>query len=167
MDSHLSLDEIRAALLRTQTTMLALLDGAQDWALHRRPTPDRWSLTENFAHVAEYRRFFAAETDRVRQQPGSAMGRTITDRARAQWIEAHARDDRAATRRGLEASFAVLMAVLERASEADLDLKGQHVHPKFGEQTLRDFVTHFLVEHDAKHVRQAQDILAQPAREPA
>jgi uncharacterized damage-inducible protein DinB len=161
MGTHHTLSDLQTALRNTQAQLLEILVRTPDALLHTRPAPERWSQAENLAHVTEYRRFFTNEANRVLEHPGDRMGRTITDPQRAAWIQHHAQDSRDAIKRGLEDSFETTMGFLNRLSDEQLETRGQHVNSKFGEQSLREFISHFITEHDAKHVVQAQGILEQ------
>jgi uncharacterized damage-inducible protein DinB len=161
MTTDYTLSELLRSLENTQAQLIDALERTPDAALQTRPAPERWSQAENLAHVAEYRRFFTNEASRVLEHPGARMGRTIADPARAAWIEQHAHDSRDALKRGLEDSFATTCAFLNTLQDAQLETRGQHVNPKFGEQTLREFIAHFIAEHDVKHVAQSRDILSQ------
>lgn len=159
MSEHLSLTAMREELRRSQKELLAALNQADSTSLHHLASEGVWSLAQVIAHISEARRFFIAEVLRVASSPGTRMGRTMNHPARLAAVETHAQDSSEQLGNALVASHAELMAGLDKLDDAALDIPGEHV--KFGHQTLREFIAHFIVEHDQKHVQQAQRCLAQ------
>jgi uncharacterized damage-inducible protein DinB len=160
MHDAMTLPGMREALGETQRAFLAIVDAADERTLRHVPAEGAWSLGEVLAHISEARRFFAREALRVRLAPGSRMGRTMQDAGRVEHVRVHGGDDAAALREALAASHRELMAALDTLSDADLAVAGEHVSPKFGRQTLGDFLHHFVVDHDRKHVEQARRCVA-------
>jgi uncharacterized damage-inducible protein DinB len=164
MQEPVTLAGIREAMRATQLDLLATLDEANAQALYHRAAEGVWSLADVLAHVANLRRFFIGQALHVAAAPGSSLGRTIQDAERLAAVRDHGRDSAQALREGLLASHTELMAGLEKLSDADLATAGQHVNPKFGRQTLAEFLQHFVVEHEQSHVRQARACLANAGR---
>ena len=154
MAAHLNLNDTRQALSKTHQELLSTLSGANDETLHRRAAEGTWSLAEVLAHVSDARRFFIREAVRVISSPGSRMGRTIQDPGRISAVKEHGTDSASALRDALNGSHAEVMSALDKMSDADLEIPGEHV--KFGRQTVGELIQHFIVEHEQKHVQQAR-----------
>lgn len=163
MSEPLTLQAVRQAIRETQRELLAALDQATPQTLYHRSGEGVWNLAEVLAHVANLRRFFIGQVLQVAAAPGSSMGRTLQDSARLAAVRDHGRDSAQALRDALVSSHAELMAGLDKLTDADLATVGQHVNPKFGRQTIEEFVRHFIVEHEQSHVRQARACLANSA----
>lgn len=155
---------MREAVRETQRDLLAALDESTAETLYHHAAEGVWSLSEVLAHVANLRRFFIAQALHVAAEPGSPMGRTIQDAARLAAVRDHARDSGSDLRAALISSYAELMAGLDKLSDADLATVGQHINPKFGRQTIGEFIHHFIVEHEQGHVRQARACLENSRR---
>ena len=157
MKEQRTLAEMIADLRQSQQELLDTLAQTSEDALYRRSSEQEWSLAETFAHIAEARKFFTDETIRLLSTPHALMGRTIHDPTRLQNIIDHGNDSRAILHTHLLKSHVELLALLQWMCEEDLQVVGQHV--KYGEQTLAEFVQHFLVEHDQTHSQQARKLL--------
>jgi uncharacterized damage-inducible protein DinB len=158
LQQHLSLAAARDTLTSTQREFLEMLADAGEQDLQFRPAEGVWTLTQVLAHISEARGFFADEVRRVRQAPGSRMGRTMDNPGRLQHVREHAGDSAVALRDALQSSHRVLIETLDGLRDDDLAVEGEHV--KFGRQTLGEFIQHFVVEHDQKHVAQARRCIA-------
>jgi uncharacterized damage-inducible protein DinB len=163
MHDAMTAAEMREALGETQRAFLAIVDAADERTLHHVPAEGAWSLAEVLAHMSEARRFFAREALRVRLAPGSRMGRTIQDAGRIEHVRVHGGDDAATLREALTSSHGEVMAALDTLSDTDLAVAGEHVNPKFGRQTIGEFLHHFLVDHERKHVEQSRRCVASAA----
>jgi uncharacterized damage-inducible protein DinB len=157
MTEHHTLSQIQTELRQSQQELLVILNKADDNTLYHRFIDNEWTLAENLVHVAEAREFFTNETRKALATPGITIGRTITDPHRIQNVHEHGHDERAVISRKLVASHEQLMQQLEQMSDADLQKPITHV--KFGQQTLGEFIGHFIVEHDQAHVKQASALL--------
>lgn len=162
---EMTLEAIRKTLRETQEGFLQLVDKVSDEQLYAAPQTkgpntieESWPLAVTLTHISEARQFFAAETWKVLDHPGSGMGRTMAHEGRVATIS-RAKEGgvgKVELRQHLEESYASLAKLLSRMTEDDLEIEGEHVNPKFGRQTLREFIVHFIVEHDQGHLRQAQ-----------
>ncbi len=153
MAEQRTLTEMLHDLGQTQQTFLDILSRADEQSLYRRSADDGWTLAEILAHIAEARRFFTAEAQKVLATPGIKMGRTINHPGRLQAVQDHGRDLSEDIRHQLVHSYEPMIKTLEQLVEADLQLHGEHV--KYGVQTLAEFIQHFMVEHDQAHAHQA------------
>ena len=153
MAEQRTLEHMLADVRQSQLDLLDILSKVDERTLYTRPSENEWSIAEILVHVANAREFFTVETEKVLATPGVAMGRTIVDPERIQYVRDHAHDPADLIARQLVASHEHLVSLLERMHEDDLSIVGKHV--KFGEQTLGEFIEHFIVEHDQAHVRQS------------
>lgn len=156
MSNYPPIAQIRAELRRTQRDFLEILHGVDARALHHRSADGVWSLGEVLAHVGNAREFFGAEAARGAAAPNSRVGRMIQDAGRLGAVQEHGEDSPDALRGAMVTSHDHLMGVLEKLSDEDLKVPAEHVNPKFGRLSIGDFVMHFIVEHDQKHVEQAR-----------
>jgi len=160
MSDHLPIAQMREELRRTQRDFLDILKGADARTLHHRAAEGVWTLAEVLAHISNARQFFGAEAARGVAAPNSRVGRMLQDAGRLAAVRDHAQDSTDALRKAVVTSHDQLMAVLEKFSDEDLKVPVEHVNPKFGRLSIGDFVSHFIVEHDQKHVEQARRFLA-------
>lgn len=137
-------------LVRLQTqldSLNAILAGATEAELARRPANGKWSAREHLAHLGRYHEVFLERLDRMLAEDSPQLGRYRTE------------DDP-----GAEAWFAMSAAqVVERMSKlrAELvervaklgpgELRRIGVHPAFGEMSLTLWVEFFLV-HEGHHL---------------
>ncbi|MBI5292917.1 MAG: DinB family protein [Chloroflexi bacterium] len=149
-------------LRQTQQAFLGMLSRADHSLLYQRPADGSWTLAQVLVHVTEARRFFAAGTREVLATPGIQMGRTVDHPGRLQNIIEHAGDPPDAIRSRLITSHQDLLDTLQGMTTDDLQVMGGHV--KHGPQSLREFIEHFVVEHDQAHVQQASALLAGATR---
>lgn len=158
MTEHHTLGQMLADLRQSQNDLLALLKGLDESTLYTRPAENEWTPAENLIHLAEAREFFTAETQKVLATPGTTMGRTISDHHRIQNVIEHGHDAPDLILSKLVASHEKLISLLERMNDEDLQVVGTHV--RYGQQTLGEFIEHFIVEHDQGHVRQIRSLLS-------
>jgi uncharacterized damage-inducible protein DinB len=157
MSERLTSARMQEKLGSTQAEFLRILNEANEATLYHRTSEDVWSMAQVLAHISEARQFFIRETLRVKAAPGSRMGRTMDDAIRLATVKDHAHDSAEQLRTSLITSYKEMMRELSKLTDSDLEIKGEHV--KFGTQTLAEFLVHFVVEHDQKHVGQAQRCL--------
>jgi uncharacterized damage-inducible protein DinB len=158
MAEQRTLEQMLADVRQSQRDFLAILSKVDERTLYTRPSENEWSIAEILVHVANAREFFTAETEKVLATPGVTMGRTIVDPERIQYVCDHAHDSADLIERQLVTSHEYLVSLLERMHDDDLAIVGKHV--KFGEQTLSEFIEHFIVEHDQAHVRQSTALVS-------
>ncbi len=156
MSEPMTIAQMRVELLKTQRDYLEILEqaGRNPEILHKRPADGNWTMAEVLVHISNARRFFSAETLKVKQTPGVKMGRTKEDAGRLKYVATHGNDSLEDIRKQIVESHETMMNALSQLTDEDLKIKGDHV--KFGEQTLQHFIGHFIVEHDQSHVRQAR-----------
>jgi len=160
MSDHLPIAQMREELRRAQRDFLDILSAADARTLHHRASDGVWTLAEILAHVSNARQFFGGEAARAAAAPNSRVGRMIQDAGRLAAVRDHGQDSAESLRKAIVASHEQLMSVLEKLSDEDLKIPAEHVNPKFGRLSIGDFVSHFIVEHDQKHVEQARRSLA-------
>lgn len=142
--------EIDKKLARMIEEVAALPEEAVRW----KPAPDQWSILEVLAHVEEAVEYWCEELGRVMANPGVSWGRTLQDERR---LAAVAQASRRSTKEVLQGLARVRRLAQERLSrvlDADLEITAPHVNPKFGIQSMRFLVEHFLVEHLEAHLKQ-------------
>jgi uncharacterized damage-inducible protein DinB len=159
MSVQTTITAVQDELRRTERELLAALDEADTDSLCHRAAEGVWSLSQVLSHISEARRFWIGEILRVKANPGARMGRTLADAGRLAAVENPEKKSREMLRAALSDSHAELMAGLAKIHESDMEIVGEHV--KFGRQTLRELIQHFILEHDQKHVQQARRCLAQ------
>ncbi|MCB0225222.1 MAG: DinB family protein [Anaerolineae bacterium] len=152
-----------ADLRQSQRAFLDLLDQIiRDDAIYQRPAGAEWSIAVILAHINEARRYYAAEVQKVLDNPGTKMGRTVEHADRLQSINAGDQRSFDALREELIASHQQMVQTLSGMDNDDLQLEGDHVVA--GPQPLLDFIERFMVSHDQTHVEQATALLAELQR---
>jgi uncharacterized damage-inducible protein DinB len=160
MSDHPPIAQMREELRRTQRDFLDILGQADARTLHHRAADGVWTLAEVLAHISNARQFFGGEAARGVASPNSRVGRMIQDAGRLAAVRDHGQDSADVLRKAIVTSHEQLMGLLEKLSDEDLKISAEHVNPKFGRLSIGDFVSHFIVEHDQKHVEQARRSLA-------
>lgn len=160
----LTLQEIKESLQNTQENFLALLNqSVPTEKLYTKPSPEEWSCGIVFWHIAEARLFFVNEIEKGLQNPALPIGRKMDNPIRLANIKEadinHPSKDEILNR--LEKSYGEIIRLFEKLQSDDLEKEVQHMNPKFGVMKLRDFIDHFIVEHDSIHVAQINRILKQ------
>lgn len=152
-----TLSEMLADLEQCQNTFLELLDQVDESKLYWHPAENEWSMAENLVHVAEARQFFTSEVQKALTMQDAKVGRTIADPARIQNVAEHGSDSREVIAQKLTTSYEQVTQTLKSMHDEDLQKNVQHV--KYGNQTLGEFIDHFIVEHDQGHERQVMVLL--------
>ncbi|HEY9139592.1 MAG TPA: DinB family protein [Bryobacteraceae bacterium] len=136
-------------------TLASLIEGVPEQKLRHRPAPDKWSIVEILAHLAEDE---LSSTWRYRQMiehsGGTLLGFDQEKWARlgdyASW---NASDALEMFRLLREAN----LRMLARLSPEEWECAGEHVER--GKLSVRDLARH-MAAHDVNHVKQIEGLLA-------
>jgi hypothetical protein len=139
----------------TPATLARLVDGVSDQQLGHRPSPDKWSIIEILAHLAEdelatswrYRQMIEHDGETLHgfdQELWARLGNYAT------W---NVRDALELFRLLREANLRMLSALLPE----EWNRSGNHVER--GNLTVRDLVRH-MAAHDVNHIKQIERLLA-------
>ncbi|WBV54883.1 DinB family protein [Chryseobacterium sp. Chry.R1] len=163
-NTTLTLEEIKESLQHSQKKFLNLLDEVVPiQKLYIRPSSEEWSCGIVFWHIGEARIFFVNEIQKVLDDPSISIGRKMDNPIRLANIEEADKTQPSPTeiRDRLEKSYTEITRLFEKLTPSDLEKEIQHMNPKFGLMKLRDFIDHFIVEHDAIHVAQINRVVSQ------
>jgi hypothetical protein len=131
-----------------------LLKGVPRGKLRKRPAPDKWSIAEIVAHLADTE---LVAGFRIRLILG-APGTPITPFDQDAWVKALHYDKRD-VRQALEQFRAVREANLALLKTLTPEQWKQHgVHAERGPETIETIV-HMFAGHDVNHMRQIEEIL--------
>jgi hypothetical protein len=137
--------------------LAALVEGLTPAQLARRPAPDKWSIQELVAHLAEDELVGAYRLRMVLSVPGTPLQAFDQD----VWARTGRYSERDVAR-SLEL-FRVLrhanLELLRSLSVAEWSLHG--VHAERGVETVRDMAMHFA-GHDINHFKQIEAIRHNP-----
>lgn len=159
MSTKLSLDEMKQALVGSQQAFLSLIDSMTPTSLYTPVGDDGWAAGAIMLHISEAREHFAGDINTlVDSNFADEIGRGLTHAGRLAAIEAAQKGevDAASIRLRLAESYATITTALDRLTQDNLEQTITNRNPKFGMQPLWDFIGHFVVEHDATHVKQVQ-----------
>lgn len=159
MSTKLSLDEMKQALVGSQQAFLSLIDSMTPASLYTPVGDDGWAAGAIMLHISEAREHFAGDINTlVDSNFADEIGRGLTHAGRLAAIEAAQKGevDAAGIRLRLAESYATITTALDRLTQDNLEQTITNRNPKFGVQPLWDFIGHFVVEHDATHVKQVQ-----------
>jgi hypothetical protein len=135
-------------------TLGRLLEGASDEQLARRPAPDRWSVREIVAHLADDELVGAYRIRMILSSPG-------TD------IQAFDQDVWAATGRYSSSDTGTSLALFRALRQANLvlllALEAEEwdrfgIHAERGRESVRDIVAYYA-GHDINHFKQIEAIV--------
>ncbi len=156
----LTLKDMQYIVERGQASMLNTLSNTPDSSLFTKPSEKEWSIGVVLLHMAEAREYFVKEVEKAIASPDDKVGRTMKSEVRLKAIaEAEkATASRADIIKRLEESLATVTDCFMRLNDSDLERTIHHVHPKFGDMSMHDFVDHFIVEHNEIHDKQAQRV---------
>jgi uncharacterized damage-inducible protein DinB len=155
-EPHNEVQDFIEALSRLYGELRAALAEISPAVLYTQPASGGWTLMEDLAHVAEMLGYWSGEIDRFVRQPGASFGRVASNPERIRFIESHAHDPLEQITALLDQGQAAALALLRRLQPADLEISGQHV--KFGEQTTRQAIQEWLIDHLSEHVQQLKEI---------
>ena len=138
------------ALLRLKTqldSLDAILAGAGEAKLDRRPANGKWSAREHLAHLARYHEVFLERLDRILAEDGPQLGRyrTEDDPGAAPWFSLPTAQVIERMRK-LRAQLAERIAKLTPEESRRIG-----VHPAFGKMPLTLWIDFFLV-HEGHHL---------------
>lgn len=162
--TKLTLEEIKTSLQGTQESFLKQLSqSVPKEKLYTRPSAEEWSCGIVFWHIGEARVFFVNEVRKALDNPTLPIGRKMDNPARLENIKeseiSQPSVDEIQNR--MEKSYHEITSLLKKLTSTDLEKEIQHMNPKFGLMTLRNFIDHFIVEHDRIHVAQINRVLNQ------
>ena len=133
--------------------LASLVDGLSAEQLARRPAPEKWSIQEIAAHLADDELVGGYRLRMILSSPGTAIQAFDQD----VWARA-GRYDRTEVRSSLE-RFRVLrqanLALLRSLGPAEWEMFG--VHAERGVETVRDIAMYFA-GHDINHFKQIEAI---------
>lgn len=142
--------QIDEKLVRMIEEVAALPEEAVRW----KPAPDQWSILEVLAHVEEAVEYWLEELGRVIANPGVSWGRTLQDERRLAAVAQASQRSTDEVLQGLRRVRRLVQERLSKVRDEDLEIAAPHVNPKFGTQSMRFLVEHFLVEHLEAHLKQ-------------
>jgi hypothetical protein len=137
----------------------ALVKGASKRALSRRPLPDKWSVTEILAHLADVELVQGFRIRMILGAPGTPLQGFDQDA----WARegGYASHDPALSLATYLALRKRTLALLRGLSKEQWDRHGMHAER--GKETVRR-VTEMMAGHDINHERQVRAILKAPSR---
>ncbi|MFB5188781.1 DinB family protein [Alicyclobacillus fastidiosus] len=144
--------EIKSKLLELHGELEHTVTGLTLSELHWKADAATWSVAQILAHVAEFEQFFSQDVLRLRDNPGTSLGRTMDHADRVQAVQLTGTESLQDLLRSIEQSRQVTVDMLDNLSDADLLAEGSH--PKFGVRTIEWEIGHFLTEHLEKHIGQ-------------
>jgi hypothetical protein len=127
--------------------------------LHKRPAPDKWSVTEILAHLADAEIVLAWRLRSILGSPGTSIQAFDQDA----WVAA-GRYGQRDPRKCLEQFRVVREANLALLKSLSPDQwKHFGMHAERGQETI-EHITRMMAGHDINHLRQIEGILAVPRR---
>jgi len=127
--------------------------------LHKRPAPDKWSVTEILAHLADAEIVLAWRMRSILGSPGTSIQAFDQDA----WVAA-GRYGQRDPRKCLEQFRVVREANLALLKSLSPDQwKHFGMHAERGQETI-EHITRMMAGHDINHLRQIEGILAAPRR---
>jgi len=146
-------------LAETPTRLRSLLYSLPDAQLRTRPSPERWSIIEQIAHLADAE---IAIGFRIRAIVGSPDGVAIAAYDQNLWQQSMRYNERelAPTLDAFTAARDNNVRLLRSLDDAAWSKFG--IHSERGRETLRD-VVHLAAGHDLNHLRQIEAILNKAA----
>ena len=133
--------------------LASLLKGLSDAELSRRPLPDKWSIREIVAHLADDELVGGYRIRMILSSPGTEIQAFDQD----EWART-GRYDQAEVRASLE-MFSVLrqsnLALLRCLRSEEWDMSG--VHAERGPESIRDIAMYYA-GHDINHLAQIEAI---------
>jgi uncharacterized damage-inducible protein DinB len=139
-----------STLLRLETQLDALdaiLAGASETKLARRPANGKWSAREQLAHLGRYHEVFLERLDRILTEESPQLGRyrTEDDPGAAPWFDLPAAQV-------IEQMHKLRTRLVERVTKlSPQELRRIGIHPAFGEMPIALWLEFFLV-HEGHHL---------------
>ncbi|WP_067930125.1 DinB family protein [Alicyclobacillus kakegawensis] len=124
------------------------------------PAADKWTILQVLAHVEEANTFWMSELKATLADPARKWGRTLQHESRLGAVaRAHDRSTQDVVE-GVRSTQDLIDRTLSSITDQDLQVRADHVNPKFGNQPLSFLLDHFLVEHISGHIGQIRRNLA-------
>ena len=137
----------------------AAVSGLPDQVLRYKPAPDKWSVTEILAHLADAEIVLAWRMRSILGSPGTSIQAFDQDA----WVAA-GRYGQRDPRKCLEQFRVVREANLALLKSLSPDQwKHFGMHAERGQETI-EHITRMMAGHDINHLRQIEGILAAPRR---
>jgi hypothetical protein len=158
---HVAGREPLSLLAAAPATLTALLAAIPPALLDRRPAPEKWSIREIVAHLADDELVGAYRVRLILAAPGTAIQAFDQDR----WAETgrYASTDPSRTLALFRALREANLELWHRLSPAEWERAG--VHAERGVESIRDIVTYYA-GHDVNHFAQIEAILASDSTAP-
>ena len=159
---HVAGREPLPLLTAAPATLAALLAAVPPALCARRPAPEKWSIQEVVAHLADDELVGAYRIRLILAAPGTAIQAFDQDR----WAETgrYAATDPSRTLELFRVLREAKLALLHRLSPAEWERAG--IHAERGEESIRDIATYYA-GHDLNHFAQIEAILATAGPAPA
>jgi uncharacterized damage-inducible protein DinB len=153
-----------AAAIRLQAAVEELLsevDRLPADLINWKPAEGVWSVMDILCHVEEFVPYWTRQASGVVRTPGIAWGRDHTDKDRLAAVHDTATRRLADVRQAIRLSVRESADVLERMSDADLDVESASRNPRWGVKPARFIVDDLLVQHVEKHLGQVRRNVSQ------
>ena len=143
-----------AVLENTPKILTRLTTGRTEEQLRRRPAPDKWSVTEIMAHLADVEMVVGYRIRLVLGSPGGPIQAFDQD----SWVEAENYNDLAISL-PLDAHRALRALNLRLFRSLSTDQWNSFgIHQERGQESVRKMITH-LAGHDLNHIRQIEALV--------
>jgi len=145
-----------AVLAATPRQLARLIDGVSKKRLGRRPAPDRWSVTEILAHLADAELVYGVRLRFIIAASGTPIQATDQD----EWsrVFEYAKQAPEHSLEALRVARAQLVRLLKRLPRASWD-RYYGVHSERGRETVTR-VVELLAGHDLNHMKQIRERLS-------
>ncbi|WP_026961600.1 DinB family protein [Alicyclobacillus herbarius] len=153
-------EEYRTRIHQLLDEMIAIVTPLSESAVRFQPAPEKWSILEVLAHVEEANTFWMKELAATLARPQRRWGRTLQHESRLGAVAAAPKRRVEDVIEGVRVSQDLVDRVLASVRDADLEIRADHVNPKFGNQPMSFLLDHFLIEHITGHIGQIQRNLA-------
>ena len=153
--SYIEDNEPLTAQAATAEKLAQLIKGVSTSELRRRPAPEKWSVSEIIAHLADGEMVVGFRMRFILGSPGSPVVACDADR----WVTSGHYDKRD-PQKSVELFRALReanLALLECLTPEQWEQCG--IHSERGQESIEDIVRMYA-GHDVNHLRQIEDILA-------
>ena len=140
-------------LEQTPVILKAMLKGSDRETLDWKPAPERWSISEVLAHLADVEAMFLRRTRRMVEEENPPL--EDYDPGIHEAAGAYKGKDPFQSLEALETSRAESLAFLKSLDEKSSGRTGKHA--KLGEVTLGQLLQHWAY-HDLGHIRQTAEL---------
>ena len=157
--SHLAGADFLTLQEAAPAKLAALVDGLSSDQLARRPAPDKWSIQEIAAHLADDEIVGAYRIRLILSSPGTAIQAFDQDI----WarVGRYGSTDTAASVQIFRIVRQSNLALLRSLTPAEWDLQG--IHSERGAESIRDIAMYFA-GHDINHLKQIEAIRTRTLR---